>query len=92
MTFVSTKYPVIFGLIFYPLEVPILSDVGHARERLGEALGSGPQQQRFEQGPMLGLGAATVLSGTLLERIDDPWIEVADNEVCHGTTYQAAEK
>ena len=90
MTLVSAKYPVIVGLILHPLEVRILPDVGHARQRLGEALGSGAQQQRFEQGPMLSLGATTVGSGTLLERIHDPGIEVSDDEACHRSPYHAA--
>jgi hypothetical protein len=74
-------------LVIHPLEILILSHLGHGREDFSEALSFRAQQQFFKQGTMLGLRALAMPYSTLFEGIDNTLIEISDYETCHGYIY-----
>ncbi len=55
-------------------------------ERLGKALAPEAQQGCFQQRPVFGFGITAMPRYPLLERIDDTWAQVSDDETGHDAT------
>jgi hypothetical protein len=83
MTLASIIHTIVLARILYPFEVFIPAEVRHARESFRKTLALGAQQQFLEQGTMRDLDATTVSRSTPLQHIDDAWIQVSDDKVCH---------
>jgi hypothetical protein len=64
-------------------EVLIVSNVGHGREYRRQASTLGPTQCSFQNFPVFLLGAAVVLSRTLLQSCDQVIGQITNNELRH---------